>query len=106
MRHVTAHPASTCAEEHNPEAPLVTDRSLDELGRNARQTIGEMAHGYYAGGSDDERLLRANVDRRARRQLQTELKRAMGLCGAGSVPAIDHSVVRWAPGWSFDGGRR
>ncbi len=69
MRHVTAHPASTRAEEHNPEGPLVTDLSLDELERNARHAIGEMAYAYYAGGSDDERLLRDNVDAWARWQL-------------------------------------
>jgi 4-hydroxymandelate oxidase len=69
MRHVTAHPASTQAEEHNPEAPLVTDLSLDDLERNARHAIGEMAYAYYAGGSDDERLLRDNVDAWARWQL-------------------------------------
>ena len=69
MRHVTAHPASTRAEEHNSEAPLVTDLSLDELERNARHAIGEMAYAYYAGGSDDERLLRDNVDAWAHWQL-------------------------------------
>jgi 4-hydroxymandelate oxidase len=67
---VPAHPASTGTSGHNPdagglrlsaEAPLVTDLSLEELEREARHTIGEMAYAYYAGGSDDERLLDGNV---------------------------------------------
>ncbi len=42
-------------------APMVTDLSLDELEREARLVIGEMAYAYYSGGSDDERLLDGNV---------------------------------------------
>ncbi len=70
MRLVPAHPASTSASGHNSEsagvrlsgtAPLVTDLSLDDLERDARHVIGEMAHAYYAGGADDERLLEGNV---------------------------------------------
>ena len=66
MRPVTAHPASTGTPGHNPvrlssEAPLVTDLSLDDLERDARHAIGEMAYAYYAGGADDERLLAGNV---------------------------------------------
>jgi 4-hydroxymandelate oxidase len=70
MRPVPAHPASTSAPGHNPEtaglrlsgaAPLVTDISLDDLERDARHAIGEMAYAYYSGGSDDERLLEENV---------------------------------------------
>ena len=38
-------------------APMVTDLSLEELEREARQVIGEMAYAYYSGGADDERLL-------------------------------------------------
>ena len=33
------------------------------------------------------------------RWFETELKRAMALCGAGSVQAIDVGLVRRAPGW-------
>ncbi len=66
MRPVTAHPASTGTSGHNPVRPggdgaLVTDLSLDDLERDARHAIGEMAYAYYAGGADDERLLEGNV---------------------------------------------
>jgi 4-hydroxymandelate oxidase len=72
MRLVPAHPASTDGTGHNPApspgalrlseaAPLVTDLSLDDLERDARHAIGEMAYAYYSGGADDERLLRGNV---------------------------------------------
>ncbi len=70
MRPVPAHPASTAAPGHNPgptgrsaaaEAPLVTDLSLEDLERDARHAIGEMAYAYYSGGADDERLLEGNV---------------------------------------------
>ena len=75
---VPAHPASTGTPGHNPDAngvrlsggtPLVTDLSLDELEREARHVIGEMAYAYYAGGADDERLLEGNVAAWARWQL-------------------------------------
>ena len=67
MRPVPAHPASTDAPGHNPvrlsgAAPLVTDLSLDDLERDARHAIGEMAYAYYSGGADDERLLQGNVE--------------------------------------------
>jgi 4-hydroxymandelate oxidase len=67
---VPAHPASTGTSGHNPAvsdlqidspAPMVTDLSLDELEREARLAIGEMAYAYYSGGADDERLLEGNV---------------------------------------------
>jgi 4-hydroxymandelate oxidase len=66
MRPVTAHPASTGTPGHNPvrlagDAPLVTDLSLDDLERDARHAIGDMAYAYYAGGADDERLLDGNI---------------------------------------------
>jgi len=66
MRPVTAHPARTSASGRNPvrlssDAPLVTDLSLDDLERDARHAIGEMAYAYYSGGADDERLLEGNV---------------------------------------------
>ena len=34
------------------------------------------------------------------RWYESELRRTMHLCGAGSVEAIDRSLVRRAPGWS------
>ncbi|MGD0747986.1 MAG: alpha-hydroxy acid oxidase [Acidimicrobiales bacterium] len=63
---MTAHPASTGTPGHNPvrlagDAPLVTDLSLDDLERDARHAIGDMAYAYYAGGADDERLLDGNI---------------------------------------------
>ena len=50
-------------------APLVTDLSLEELEREARHVVGEMAYAYYAGGADDERLLAGNLEAWARWQL-------------------------------------
>jgi 4-hydroxymandelate oxidase len=41
--------------------PLVTDLSLEDMEREARNLIGEMAYAYYSGGADDERLLVGNV---------------------------------------------
>ena len=70
MRLVPAHPVRTSASGHNPApeglrlrgtAPLVTDLSLDDMERDARHAIGEMAYAYYSGGADDERLLEGNV---------------------------------------------
>jgi 4-hydroxymandelate oxidase len=70
MRPVPAHPASTDDSGHNPgaahlepnsTAPLVTDLSLDDLERDARHAIGEMAYAYYSGGAEDERLLEGNI---------------------------------------------
>jgi len=74
MRHVPAHPDSTSTLGHNPEAagtgaPLVTDLSLEDMERDARLAIGEMAYAYYAGGADDERLLTGNVAAWGRWQL-------------------------------------
>ncbi len=95
MRHVPAHPARTDATGPNPgrseagtgvrtegteategpglqltgSAPMVTDLSLEELEREARHVIGEMAYAYYAGGADDERLLEGNVSAWGRWQL-------------------------------------
>jgi 4-hydroxymandelate oxidase len=71
MRLVPAHPASTGRPGHNPvtgEAhvaagtPLAIDLSLEDLEREARHVIGEMAYAYYSGGADDERLLVGNVE--------------------------------------------
>ena len=70
MRLVPAHPARTSTSGPNPgardpaerrDAPLVTDLSLEDLERDARHVIGEMAYAYYSGGADDERLLEGNV---------------------------------------------
>ena len=70
MRPVPVHPASTDDSGHNPgtahlkpnsTAPLVTDLSLDDLERDARHAIGEMAYAYYSGGAEDERLLEGNI---------------------------------------------
>ena len=85
MRPVPAHPASTDAAGHNPVrqrsgAPLVTDLSLDDLERDARHAIGEMAYAYYAGGADDERLLRGNVEAWSHWQLHPHV-----LAGLSSV---------------------
>jgi 4-hydroxymandelate oxidase len=69
MRLVHAHPASSGPSGHKSgtnillsgDAPLVDDLSLDDLERDARHVIGEMAYAYYSGGADDERLLAGNV---------------------------------------------
>jgi len=78
MRPVPAHPASTDPSRHNPIAggtrltsntPWAMDLSLEDLERDARHIIGEMAYAYYSGGADDERLLQGNVDAWAHWQL-------------------------------------
>ncbi|HVB90578.1 MAG TPA: alpha-hydroxy acid oxidase [Acidimicrobiales bacterium] len=65
-----AHPASTDTSADNPENsagpssarnPWAMDLSLDDLERDARHIIGEMAYAYYSGAADDERLLAGNV---------------------------------------------
>jgi 4-hydroxymandelate oxidase len=61
-------------------APLVTDLSLEELEREARHVIGEMAYAYYAGGADDERLLDGNLAAWDRWQLHPRV-----LAGVASV---------------------
>ena len=67
---MSAHPARTGASGPNPAdddlrltgpAPLVNDLSLEDMEREARHMIGEMAYAYYAGGADDERLLEGNL---------------------------------------------
>ncbi len=71
-----AHPARTGSAGPNglelawaASAPLVTDLDLEDLEREARRAIGEMAYAYYAGGADDERLLAGNVVAWARWEL-------------------------------------
>jgi 4-hydroxymandelate oxidase len=36
----------------------------------------------------------------------SELERTMALCGAATIDAVDRSLVRRAPGWALDHGRR
>jgi isopentenyl diphosphate isomerase/L-lactate dehydrogenase-like FMN-dependent dehydrogenase len=90
-RHVPAHPA-TDASGHDLDSGDVSgdvsgehsgdvsselpggsghpiDLSLEELEREARRVIGEMAYAYFAGGADDERLLAGNIEAWARWQL-------------------------------------
>ena len=78
-RHVPVHPA-TDATGHDLVSGGVSgelpggagqaiDLSLEELEREARRVIGEMAYAYFAGGADDERLLAGNIEAWARWQL-------------------------------------
>ena len=78
---------------HNPvrlsgAAPLVTDLSLEDLERDARHAIGEMAYAYYSGGADDERLLRGNVEAWSHWQLHPHV-----LAGISEV-SVDHHPAR------------
>ncbi|HEY6473821.1 MAG TPA: alpha-hydroxy acid oxidase, partial [Acidimicrobiales bacterium] len=88
-----AHPARTDATGPNSgdggaetglrltgSAPMVTDLSLEDLEREARHVVGEMAYAYYAGGADDERLLTGNVEAWGRWQLHPRV-----LAGVSSV---------------------
>jgi 4-hydroxymandelate oxidase len=79
MRHVPVHSA-TDAPGHDLVSGDVSaelpggsshaiDLSLEELEREARGVIGEMAYAYFAGGADDERLLAGNIEAWARWQL-------------------------------------
>ncbi len=61
-----------------PEAPLVTDLCLEDLERDARHAIGEMAYAYYAGGADDERLLEGNVAAWSHWQLHPHVLAGLG----------------------------
>jgi 4-hydroxymandelate oxidase len=45
------------------------DLDLEDLERDARHVIGEMAYAYYSGGADDERLLLGNIEAWAHWQL-------------------------------------
>jgi isopentenyl diphosphate isomerase/L-lactate dehydrogenase-like FMN-dependent dehydrogenase len=82
-RHVPVHPA-TDAIGHDLVSGDVSgdisgelpggsghpiDLSLEQLEREARRVIGEMAYAYFAGGADDERLLAGNIEAWARWQL-------------------------------------
>jgi 4-hydroxymandelate oxidase len=66
---VAAHPASTETSADSPVTSWAIDLSLDDMERDARHAIGEMAYAYYSGGADDERLLAGNVDAWAHWQL-------------------------------------
>ena len=93
MRPVTAHPASTGTPGHNPvrlagDAPLVTDLSLDDLERDARHAIGEMAYAYYSGGADDERLLQGNVEAWSHWQLHPHV-----LAGIDGLEAVSTATT-------------
>jgi len=83
MRHVPVHSA-TDAPGHDLVSGDVSgdvsgelpggsihaiDLSLEDLEREARGVIGEMAYAYFAGGADDERLLAGNIEAWARWQL-------------------------------------
>jgi 4-hydroxymandelate oxidase len=59
---------------------MVTDLCLEDLEQEARRVVGEMAYAYYAGGADDERLLRGNVEAWGRWQLHPRV-----LAGVSSV---------------------
>jgi len=92
---VPAHPARTGTSGHNPEgeglhlaaaAPLVSDLSLDELERDARHAIGEMAYAYFAGGADDERLLAGNAEAWGRWQLHPHV--LAGLAGVSTATTL------------------
>jgi 4-hydroxymandelate oxidase len=91
---VPAHPASTSSGGHNPDlplaapAPLVSDLSLDDLERDARHAIGEMAYAYYSGGADDERLLSGNVAAWSHWQLHPHV-----LAGLGGLDAISTTTT-------------
>ncbi|HEX4163788.1 MAG TPA: alpha-hydroxy acid oxidase [Acidimicrobiales bacterium] len=103
-----AHPARTDATGPNPGGdevggggetelrltgsapPMVTDLSLEDLEQEARRAIGEMAYAYYAGGADDERLLRGNVDAWGRWQLHPRV-----LAGVSAVSTAT-TVLGWA----------
>jgi 4-hydroxymandelate oxidase len=98
MRPVPAHPASTSTPGHNPgaagagaAAPLVTDLSLDDLERDARHAIGEMAYAYYAGGAEDERLLEGNVAAWGRWQLHPHV--LAGLAEVSTATTLLGSAV-------------
>jgi 4-hydroxymandelate oxidase len=94
MRPVPAHPARTDPSEHIPAAPsstapAVTDLSLEDLEREARQAIGEMAYAYYSAGAEDERLLLGNIEAWSHWQLHprvlagiTEVSTATTLLGS------------------------
>ena len=75
MRPVPVHPATDApgpdlvAGELPGRTGHSLDLSLEELEKEARRAIGEMAYAYFAGGADDERLLAGNVEAWARWQL-------------------------------------
>jgi 4-hydroxymandelate oxidase len=94
MRLVPAHPASTDDTGHNPVTgephvaggtPLAIDLSLEDLEREARHVIGEMAYAYYAGGAEDERLLEENVTAWAHWQLHPKVLAGISAVDLGTT---------------------
>ena len=66
---VTTWSPATAPASYPAATGHAIDLSLEELEREARGVIGEMAYAYFAGGADDERLLAGNVEAWARWQL-------------------------------------
>ena len=70
----------------------MTDLSLDDLERDAHHAIGDMAYAYYAGGADDERLLRDNVEAWAHWQLHPRV--LAGIDGVSCATTLLGQSVR------------
>ena len=91
MRHVPVHPATDALGHDLVSVRRVSadvsadcrrsghaiDLSLEDLEREARRVIGEMAYAYFAGGADDERLLAGNIEAWARWQLHPRVLAGM-----------------------------
>jgi 4-hydroxymandelate oxidase len=69
----------------------VNDLSLEELEREARHALGDMAYAYYSGGADDERLLRGNVEAWSHWQLHPHV--LAGLSGVSTASTMLGSPV-------------
>src|ERR1019366_5490361 len=65
--------------------PLAIDLSLEDLEREARHVIGEMAYAYYAGGAEDERLLEENVTAWAHWQLHPKVLAGISAVDLGTT---------------------
>ncbi len=70
----------------------MTDLCLEDLERDARRVIGEMAYAYYAGGADDERLLEGNVAAWSHWQLHPHV--LAGLAEVSTVTTLLGTPVR------------
>jgi 4-hydroxymandelate oxidase len=64
---------------------LAIDLSLEDLEREARHVIGEMAYAYYAGGAEDERLLEENVTAWAHWQLHPKVLAGISAVDLGTT---------------------